>query len=405
MECFSYLRNIQDLLSVGKHPIRETFWRTFQRSDHSVSFTNWVSLHICEGSIKNPPIWKESLIWIVHRIRSVRGENLEGWRNDGKHWGVGNEGRIWNLIEKTQCKRGDISQRERRIHFSAADGRIELSGRDQELRRSILIREHPIRGRGRMDFLAESEGSLQPPQDSYPDAGEAINDFWSMSGNFIFSPSPWSKSQTLLAERRIIPYSAEIHWRISVFEMMIFRKWDGILVSLTKIPSDGILEGLFKLRSWSEKLKTVNRAWLDLIITDWKQRWKEGSSKKDIRKNNFEVRNGNYERNAVGKNQGTKQRVQRILGDCWQWKANGQCTKGDTCSLRHDINKRAKSTQPNLSPSSSTQQNERDASRTRSSRGRSPSGRTPRWPCKDYVKGTCTNSFCEINWHGLECLF
>ena len=36
-----------------------------------------------------------------------------------------------------------------------------------------------------MDFLGESEGSLSPPRDSFPDAGEAINDFWSMSGNFI----------------------------------------------------------------------------------------------------------------------------------------------------------------------------------------------------------------------------
>ena len=35
-----------------------------------------------------------------------------------------------------------------------------------------------------MDFLGESEGSLPPLQDSLPDAGEAINYFWSMSGNF-----------------------------------------------------------------------------------------------------------------------------------------------------------------------------------------------------------------------------
>ena len=28
--------------------------------------------------------------------------------------------------------------------------------------------------------------SLPPPQDSLPDAGEAINDFWSMSGSFIY---------------------------------------------------------------------------------------------------------------------------------------------------------------------------------------------------------------------------
>ena len=43
------------------------------------------------------------------------------------------------------------------------------------------------------------------------------------------------------------------------------------------------------------------------------------------------------------KNQGTKQRVQRILGDCWQWETNGQCVKGDNCSFRHDTNKRGKS--------------------------------------------------------------
>ena len=94
----------------------------------------------------------------------------------------------------------------------------------------------------------------------------------------------------------------------------------------------------------------------------------------------------------------------RILGDCWQWEANGQCSKGDNCIFRHDVNKRAKLTQPNPSPSSFMQQNERNASRTRSPRGRSPSGRMSRWPCKDYLKGTCTNSLCE-KWHPPECLF
>ena len=49
-----------------------------------------------------------------------------------------------------------------------------------------MIREHSIRGESHRDFLGESEGSLPPPQDSLPDAGETINDFWSMSGNFIF---------------------------------------------------------------------------------------------------------------------------------------------------------------------------------------------------------------------------
>ena len=70
--------------------------------------------------------------------------------------------------------------------FPATDGRINFSGRDQELRTPTLIREPPIRGESHVDFLGESEGSLPPPQDSFPDAGEAINDFWSMSGNFIY---------------------------------------------------------------------------------------------------------------------------------------------------------------------------------------------------------------------------
>ena len=60
--------------------------------------------------------------------------------------------------------------------------------------------------------------------------------------------------------------------------------------------------------------------------------------------------------------------------------------------------------QPKPSPNSFMQQSERNASRTRSPRGKSPSGRMSRWPCKDYLKGTCTNSFCE-KWHPPECLF
>ena len=70
--------------------------------------------------------------------------------------------------------------------FPVADGRIKPLGGDQDLRTSTSIRERPIQGESNIDFLGESEGSLPQPQDSFPDAGEAINDFWSMSGNFIY---------------------------------------------------------------------------------------------------------------------------------------------------------------------------------------------------------------------------
>ena len=70
--------------------------------------------------------------------------------------------------------------------FPTADGRIKTLGGDQDLRTST-VRPRPIQGEGHVDFLGESEGSPpSPPQDSFPVAGEAINDFWAMSGNFIY---------------------------------------------------------------------------------------------------------------------------------------------------------------------------------------------------------------------------
>ena len=189
-------------------------------------------------------------------------------------------------------------------------------------------------------------------------------------------------------------------------------KWDGILLSMTKIPHDDILEGLYKLRiRESEKHKTV------LELYDLKTHQKKigpdyhrlktmvrRSIEQEIRNKNFGSRIGNFEKNAVVKNQGTKQRVQRILGDCWQWETNGQCVKEDNCSFRHDMNKRGQVAPSNPSPNSFMQQNERKSSRTRSPRGKSPSGRVSRWPCKDYLGGTCNNSFWE-KWHPPECLY
>ena len=83
---------------------------------------------------------------------------------------------------------------------------------------------------------------------------------------------------------------------------------------MTKISSHDILEGLYKLRiRVSEKLKTVLELY-DLEIHQKKlgpdyHRLKtmvKRSIEQEIRKKNFEARNGNYERNAVIKNQGTK---------------------------------------------------------------------------------------------------
>ena len=87
---------------------------------------------------------------------------------------------------------------------------------------------------------------------------------------------------------------------------------------MTQIPTDDILEILYKFRMReSEKLKTV----LDLYNMEIHQKKAEPdyhrlktmvkrSIEQDLRNRNFGARNGNYERNAVVKNQGTKQRKQ-----------------------------------------------------------------------------------------------
>ena len=79
-----------------------------------------------------------------------------------------------------------LPQRNGKFIFPVADGRIKFSGGDQDLRTSTLVRHRPIQGESNIDFLGESGGSLPQPHGSLPDAGEAINDFWSMSGSFIY---------------------------------------------------------------------------------------------------------------------------------------------------------------------------------------------------------------------------
>ena len=70
--------------------------------------------------------------------------------------------------ERLNAKEVTFPKKNGKLMFPAADERITLSGRDQELRTSTLIREHPIRGEDQRDVPGESEGSPPPqPQDSY----------------------------------------------------------------------------------------------------------------------------------------------------------------------------------------------------------------------------------------------
>ena len=55
-----------------------------------------------------------------------------------------------------------------------------------------------------------------------------------------------------------------------------------------------------------------------------------------LRNKNSKVQNEMVERGAVTKgNRGNKSFVERKVGECFQWIANGYCSKGKSCSFRH----------------------------------------------------------------------
>ena len=72
MECYTYLRNVTDLLSDEKTPYERRFGQPFKGP--IIPFGSLVEYHpiTAKDPVKNPPIWKESITWIVPRIGSVR---------------------------------------------------------------------------------------------------------------------------------------------------------------------------------------------------------------------------------------------------------------------------------------------------------------------------------------------
>ena len=192
----------------------KTLWRTIERANHSVWFTGWVSPYNCEGSVANPSIWKESLTWSVPWIRSVRGENLEGWHNGCRHWGVGNDGRIRNLHRKTRCKGSYISQRKWKFYFSSLRWTNQIYWRRSRPENIHLDTGTPNSRRKSKGFSWRIR-RVSSSTTSRLTTGCRWSVKWLLVRvrKLHLPPSRWTKSQTLLAERRIIPYSTEVHWR------------------------------------------------------------------------------------------------------------------------------------------------------------------------------------------------
>ena len=85
MECYCYLRNIQDLLADWKTPYERRFGRPF--NGPVIPFGTMVEYHpiFCEGRIEIFSIWSKSLAMYIPWICIKRGVNLERRHSSSRH--------------------------------------------------------------------------------------------------------------------------------------------------------------------------------------------------------------------------------------------------------------------------------------------------------------------------------
>ena len=92
-----------------------------------------------------------------------------------------------------------------------------------------------------------------------------------------------------------------------------------------------------------------------------------------VRTRNFKARNERIETGVLVKSyKGRKVSVERKMGECCQWKATGQCARGDSCSVGHGTNRGQRAQSCSLAPKAQTQTDGRKPSKGSGHRGKKP---------------------------------
>ena len=175
MECCCYLRNIQDLLSDEKTPHERRFGAPFKGP--IIPFGAMVEYHPISAKDQS-------------RLHQFGAKVLLGIFLGYALYPV----RIWKGVDASEILAKRLNAKEvltpmngGKIIFPIADGAVKLSGGDQVLRRSTLIRVRPDLREGHGNLQGESDGSSSNQlQDLSLYDGEARKDFGSTSGNFIY---------------------------------------------------------------------------------------------------------------------------------------------------------------------------------------------------------------------------
>ena len=159
IECYCYLRNIQDLFSDGKTPYERRFGVPFKGpvipfgamvECHGISAKDLARLHkfgpnVLAGKflgyvVSAERIWKgDIMIADIEEMEDMDACELHARRLNAKE-----------VLTPMKGKK---------IIFPVADGTVKISEGDQDLRTSTLIRDRPDRGEEQGNLRGESEGS------------------------------------------------------------------------------------------------------------------------------------------------------------------------------------------------------------------------------------------------------
>ena len=248
MECYCYLRNIQDLLSGEKTPYERRFGMPFNGpvipfgamvEYYPISATDISRLQqfgpkVLPGIFLGYALYAGG-IWKRRHIMVADIEELEEMDASELH------ARRLNAKEVLTPMKGD------NFIFPVADGTVKPAGGDRRLKPSTLIRDRPERGEEQEILRGESGGLSSPSphqEDSTRDDAEAKNEFWSIMGDFIYrhhveirvrcrfgssrDPSPRLEFPLHLPSRQ--PHQDSIRVR---FLFAVYIAWPLLLVALS----------------------------------------------------------------------------------------------------------------------------------------------------------------------------
>ena len=117
VECYTHLRNVTDLLSDGKTPHERRFGKPFQGP--IIPLRSLVEYHpfTAKDQSRIHQFGKKVLPGLFLGYALYAGEIWKGDVLVADLEELQNDGHIVNLLKKTQCEGGDISQRKRKSYF------------------------------------------------------------------------------------------------------------------------------------------------------------------------------------------------------------------------------------------------------------------------------------------------